>query len=147
VAGIAGFARALVLAAEECQAEARRLCALRERFEAGLRAAIENVRLNAAGFERLPNLSSVAFAGIDATEAVIRLDLEGVAVSAGSACASGSGQSSHVLAALNIPAWAKLGTVRFSFGKLTVQEDVEALVRMLPDVIAALRGEVRPNGY
>ncbi|MGB8203712.1 MAG: aminotransferase class V-fold PLP-dependent enzyme, partial [Candidatus Baltobacteraceae bacterium] len=124
----------------ELPGEVPRLSALRDRFEAGVSAAIGGVRLNGAGALRLPNVSSVAFAGTAASETVIGLDLEGVAVSAGSACAAGSTQPSHVLAALDVPLWAKTGTVRFSFGKLTREEDVEALVRMLPRVIAALRG-------
>ncbi|MFY9779780.1 MAG: cysteine desulfurase family protein [Candidatus Baltobacteraceae bacterium] len=140
VAGIVGFARALELSVAELPGEVPRLSALRDRFEAGVSAAIGGVRLNGAGALRLPNVSSVAFAGTAASETVIGLDLEGVAVSAGSACAAGSTQPSHVLAALDVPLWAKTGTVRFSFGKLTREEDVEALVRMLPRVIAALRG-------
>ena len=141
IAGIAGFARAFELAVAELPAETARLTALRERFEAGVGRAIAGTRVNGAGAERLPNLSSLAFAGTEASEAVIRLDLEGVAVSAGSACAAGSLQPSHVLAALDVPSWVRTGTLRFSFGKLTAEEDVEALVRMLPGVIAALRGE------
>lgn len=141
VAGIAGFARAFELSAAELRGETERLRTLRDRFEAGVTGALAGVRVNAGEAERLPNVSSLAFLGTTAPEAVIRLDLEGVAVSAGSACAAGSAQPSHVLAALDIPSWARTGTVRFSFGKLTHEEDVEALVRMLPGVIAALRGE------
>ncbi len=141
VAGIAGFAVAFELAVAEFAGEAERLHALRERFETQVSAAIGGVRVNAAAAERLPNVSSLAFEGISALEAIIRLDLEGVAVSAGSACAAGASEPSHVLNALDVPRWARTGTVRFSFGKLTLEEDVEALTRMLPGVVAALRGE------
>ncbi|MBD5607202.1 MAG: cysteine desulfurase, partial [Candidatus Eremiobacteraeota bacterium] len=86
VAGVAGFARALDLAFAERPLEAARLALLRDRLETGLCAAIEDVRINASGALRLPNITSVAFAGIDSTELAIALDLAGVAVSAGSAC-------------------------------------------------------------
>jgi cysteine desulfurase len=141
VAGIAGLACALELSAAELPGEVERLRSLRDRFEAGVCAALAGVRINGGEAERLPNMSSLAFAGAAALETVIRLDLEGVAVSAGSACAAGSTQPSHVLAALDVPSWARTGTVRFSFGKLTEEQDVEALIRMLPGAIAALRGE------
>jgi len=62
-----------------------------------------------------------------------------VAVSAGSACAAGSTTPSHVLTALGLPAWAASGTIRFSFGKLTSEQDVETLLRMLPAAVAAVR--------
>jgi cysteine desulfurase len=112
---------------------------LRDRFEAGLAAAVPGTRINGSGAPRLPNVSSVGFAGVEAAAAVIRLDLEGVAVSAGSACAAGSNEPSHVLAAIGAPVWARSGTVRFSFGKLTDRADVESLLRALPGVVAALR--------
>jgi cysteine desulfurase len=141
VAGIAGLAFALDVAVRELPAEEERLRALRDRFESGL-ATIDGVRINAAGAPRLPNISSVAFEGADATALLARLDLEGVAVSAGSACAAGSTEPSHVLAALDVPGWVRTSTIRFSFGKLNVEEDVTTLSRMLPKVVAAVRESV-----
>jgi cysteine desulfurase len=138
VAGIVGFARALELAVAEMPAEVPRLAGLRDRFEAGV-TSLPGVRVNAAGAPRLPNVSSVAFEGVDAPTLLIRLDLEGVAASAGSACAAGSTEPSHVLAALDLPHWAKTGTVRFSFGKLTSGQDVERIVEMLPEILRAVR--------
>jgi cysteine desulfurase len=138
VAGIVGFARALELAVAEMPAEVPRLAGLQDRFEAGV-TSLPGVRVNAAGAPRLPNVSSVAFEGVDAPTLLIRLDLEGVAASAGSACAAGSTEPSHVLAALDLPHWAKTGTVRFSFGKLTSGQDVERIVEMLPEILRAVR--------
>ena len=138
VAGIVGFARALELAVAEMPAEVPRLAGLRDRFEAAV-TSLPGVRVNAAGAPRLPNVSSVAFEGVDAPTLLIRLDLEGVAASAGSACAAGSTEPSHVLAALDLPHWAKTGTVRFSFGKLTSGQDVERIVEMLPEILRAVR--------
>jgi cysteine desulfurase len=139
VAGIVGFARAFELATSELPAESARLRQLRDRFESELIAAIPGSRINAAGAPRLPNVASLAFEGIDAPTLLVRLDLAGVAVSAGSACAAGSTEASHVIAAIDAPAWAQQGTIRFSFGRLTSEQDVERLTRMLPGVIASVR--------
>jgi len=139
VAGIVGFARALELAVAELPREAPRLAMLRDRFEAVLGEQIAGIHINGAGAERLPNVSSIAFEGVDATTLLVRLDLDGVAVSAGSACAAGSTEPSHVIAAIGGPAWARTGTIRFSFGKLTSEQDVERLAKMLPEAVAAQR--------
>jgi cysteine desulfurase len=140
VAGIAGLATALELAVADLSQEAPRLVALRDEFETALRATVPGTRINAAGAERLPNISSVAFDGIDAAELLIRLDIEGVAVSTGSACAAGSSEPSHVLAAIGAPEWAARGTIRFSFGRSTSRQEVAALLAMLPWVIESVRG-------
>jgi cysteine desulfurase len=145
VAGIVGFARALELAVAEMPAEVPRLAGLRDRFEAAV-TSLPGVRVNAAGGARLSNVSSVAFEGVDAPTLLIRLDLEGVAASAGSACAAGSTEPSHVLAALDVPHWAKIGTIRFSFGKLTSEQDVERIVKMLPAILVAVRGNAPDLG-
>jgi cysteine desulfurase len=75
---------------------------------------------------------------------LVTLDLAGVAVSAGSACAAGSPEPSHVLDAIGAPAWARAGTLRFSFGKLTSREDVERLEAMLP-LLAVRLGVAYPD--
>jgi cysteine desulfurase len=76
---------------------------------------------------------------VDAPTLLVRLDLDGIAASAGSACAAGSIEPSHVIAALGAPAWVEAGTIRFSFGKLTQEEDVERLTSMLSRAVGALR--------
>jgi cysteine desulfurase len=138
VVGIVGSARALELAVAEMPAEAPRLERLRDRFEAAL-LPLAGVHVNGRGGPRLPNVSSLAFAGIDIPTFLVRLDLEGVAASAGSACAAGSAEPSHVMAALDVEPWVRLGTIRFSFGRLTREQDVERLVKMLPGVLGAVR--------
>jgi len=139
VAAAVGFASALELAVAEQPLESARLTALRDRFEATVLGRVAGSRVNAASAPRLPNVSSIAFAGVLAAELLIALDLAGAAVSAGSACASGAHEGSHVLAALDVPSWVKAGTLRFSFGKLTGEQDVERLARMVEDVVAAAR--------
>jgi len=145
VAGIVGFARAFELATGERAAEAARLAALRDRFEESVVANVPDVLVHAAAAERLPNLSSIAFAGTEASELLVALDLAGVAVSAGSACAAGAGEPSHVLAAIGAPPWAQVATLRFSFGKLTRRQDVERIAQTLGEVLRPMRdahGEV-----
>ncbi|MBD5634916.1 MAG: cysteine desulfurase, partial [Candidatus Eremiobacteraeota bacterium] len=140
VAGIVGFARALELAVAELPVEAPRVQRLRDRFESAILASIPDARANGAGAPRLPSVSSIAFGGIEAATLLVRLDLEGVALSAGSACAAGATTPSHVLEAIGAPAWAAEGTLRFSFGKLTSETDVERLVALLPRVVSQVRG-------
>jgi cysteine desulfurase len=142
VAGIVGFAKALELAVTDLEPEAARLRELRDRFEAGVLGTIPGARVNAAGAARLPNVSSLAFSGVDAQALLVRLDLEGVAVSLGSACAAGSSEPSHVLAALGGPEWIRRATVRFSFGRLTGRQEVNDLLAMLPGTIESVRDPV-----
>jgi cysteine desulfurase len=139
VAGAVGVACALDLARAEMPAETPRLARLRDRFEATIVERIPDVRINASTAERLPTIASVAFAGVDRATLLVRLDLAGVSLSAGSACAAGASEPSHVVAAIHPPAWVEASSVRFSFGKLTTEEDVERLITMLPEVVRALR--------
>jgi cysteine desulfurase len=146
VAAIVGFATAFDLAIAEREAEAARLRALRDRFEAGVLAAVPQSSINARGAARLPHISSVAFQGADAPTLVIRLDLEGIAVSAGSACAGGATEPSHVLRAIERPGSTACGTIRFSFGRLTGEQEVDAILAMLPGIVAAVRDETAVLG-
>ena len=139
VAGIAGLACALQLAVAERPVEAARLARLRDRFEAAVLRNVSGSRVNAAATERLPNVSSLAFAGVAATELLVALDLAGAAVSVGSACAAGSAERSHVLEAIDAPRWAQAGTIRVSFGKLTSEEDAIRLAQMIGGVVPSLR--------
>ncbi len=139
VAGIAGFSAAFQEACFELATEAVRVAALRARFEAALPARVPGIRINAATAPRAPHISSVAFDGVDAQALLAALDLAGVAVSAGSACASGSSRPSYVLTALGAPDWVRRGTLRFSFGKLTDEENVERLVQMVAEAAGTAR--------
>ncbi|MEO9171418.1 MAG: cysteine desulfurase family protein, partial [Candidatus Baltobacteraceae bacterium] len=140
LAGIVGFAAALDRAVTERPARASRVSALRERLENGLLERIADVRINGAGAPRLPNSCNVSFAGVDSESVLMRLDLEGVAVSAGSACTSGATEPSHVIAALGIePRWHE-GVIRFSLGAATTEDEIEFVLALVTRVIAGLRG-------
>jgi len=123
VPGIAGFGAAVAAAQATLASETARLAALRDRLEAGLRGAgattIFGLHAN-----RLPNTTLFAASGLRAETAVIAFDLEGIAVSSGSACSSGKVQPSHVLKAMEVPGDLVLGAIRLSTGYLTTDADV-----------------------
>ena len=140
VAGIVGLAAALERAVAGTRERAPQIAALRDRLEAGICARTSDVRINGAHAQRLPNNSNVSFAGIDSESLLMRFDLEGIAVSAGSACTSGALEPSHVIAALNTdPRWHQ-GVIRFSLGEATTEEEIDRVLELMPSMIAELRG-------
>jgi cysteine desulfurase len=141
VLGIVGMARGLELAMHERTESARRVSDLRDRLEGGLKAVVEGVRVNAAGAPRLPNVANVSFRGVSSDALLLRFDLSGLAVSAGSACTSGVLEPSHVLAALGIePDW-QMGAIRFSLGPGTTETEIDRVLGLVPGAIAAVRVE------
>jgi cysteine desulfurase len=139
VAAIVGAARALELATAERAAEAERLRGLRDSLERGVLAASPCAVVVAAGSDRLPGLLSVAFPGTTSDALVMGFDLAGVAVSAGSACAAGAIEPSHVARAIGLPPHLAAATVRFSFGSTTTSEEIERLLTIVPAVVASQR--------
>ena len=135
IAGIAGLARALALAEAERPATALRVGRLRDRLEAALLAVQPSVRVLAHDAARLPHIASVAVAGIPSDALVIGLDLEGVSASAGSACAAGSLEPSHVVAALRVAAAYTMGVLRFSLGRGTTEAEIDRAAATLDAVI------------
>ena len=136
------MARALELAQLERPEQSRRVAALRDRLEAGILATIPDVRVNGAE-PRLPSILNVSFAGADSAALLIALDLAGIAVSAGSACTSGSLEPSHVLAALGVERRWQRGAIRFSLGMATTPAEIEHVFGALPGLVADVR---RPTG-
>lgn len=139
VAGIAGFAVALELARSEREATVARVTALRDRLEAGITRLVPAVRVNAAEGQRIAGLSSTAFADAPATAVLIRLDLEGIAASAGSACAAGSLEPSHVVAGLGLPPQYRSGVIRWSLGRATTAAEIDRVLVILPQLVAQVR--------
>lgn len=129
---IVGMGQALQLACENMAAENARLEALRNHFEEGILARIPHARINGMRNHRLPGTLHVTFPDADTNMLLMRLDLEGIAASAGSACAAGAMERSHVIQAMRVPEGAD---VRFSLGMENTQEDilktVDALCRIL----------------
>ncbi len=129
------YAEALALALELAQAEqessAARLGALRDTFEREVLARIPDVTVNGAGAPRVPNTSNLYFHGADGEALLIALDLEGICVSSGAACASGTLTPSHVLTAMGLTPAQAHGSLRFSMGPGTTEAEVERVVEAL----------------
>jgi len=139
VAGAVGLAVAVALAVDEQEATSVRLRALRDALERGLADAIPGIRINGSDAPRAPHITSVGIDGVRDGEAILMgLDLEGVAASGGSACQSGTGRSSHVIAAL-YGADDPLTTVRFSFGRTSEPADIQRAIEVTTQVVERLR--------
>jgi cysteine desulfurase len=128
VAAIAGFGAAAEAASARLAVDASRMAALRDRLEAGLRAATPDAVIFAAGVDRLPNTTLVALSGIKAETALIAFDLNGFALSSGSACSSGKVAASHVLAAMGVEPTLARAAIRISLGATTSESEVESLL-------------------
>ncbi len=139
VAGAAGFGRAAEWVIEESAAEAARQAALRDRLEQGILARVEGAHINGEGAPRVGNTSNIRFDGIDSEPLLIALDLKGFAVSSGSACSSGATEPSHVLAAIGLTREQARSSVRFSLGRSNTQEQVDALIDAVVQVVSRLR--------
>jgi cysteine desulfurase len=141
VAGIAGFGAAAAAARTGLASGRSRMAALRDRLEAGLKAASSQIVIFGAQSERLPNTTLFAVAGMKAETAVIAFDLAGVAVSAGAACSSGKVQPSHVLAAMGVPPQLAGAAVRVSLGPSTTESEVERCIEAWIKVSGSLLRE------
>lgn len=134
-----GFGAACARAADRHAAESVRVGMLAARLADELRGRVEGVNLTVGGAPRLPNTLHVCFDGVDAATLVARLDLDGLEVSAGSACASGMTHASHVLQAMRLPARLIAGAVRLSLGYETTEAEVERAVELLQAAVPACR--------
>ena len=143
VAGIVGLGAAIRLASARLSSEAARLASLRDRLEAGLLARVPGARIHAASGSRLPTATSALFPGTEAETLLAALDLDGIAVSAGSACHAGTTSPSRVLLALGLSPAESRATLRFSFGRGSREEDVDRLLEAVPRAVARARETVR----
>ena len=119
--------------------ERESLTALRNRLETMIIDSIEGVKVNGHPTERLPGTLNLSFTGIEGESIVLSLDLKGVAVSSGSACASGSIYASHVLEAMGIDPALAQGSIRFSLGKDNKEEDIDYVLSILPEIVTRIR--------
>jgi len=139
VPAIAGFGTAALLAAGKLTAESVRLAALRDRLEAGILRSVPGTAVNGTVRPRVPNTTNISFDRVEAESLLIALDLEGVAVSTGSACSSGTLEPSHVLKAMGLPAHRTQNSLRFSLGLYSTDEEVDFVVGVLPRLVEKLR--------
>jgi cysteine desulfurase len=139
VALAVGMARACDLAAAGMERYAALVEPLRHRLEKTLVSMHPGAVIHGTGASRLPNTTSIRFAGLRGDELVIRLDLEGFAASIGSTCASGTHRPSHVLLAMGMSETEAGSTVRFSLGRGNGPDDLDLLERKMPQILAQLR--------
>jgi len=139
VAGIVGLGKAAELARLALHEDALRIASLRDRLERGLLGRVPDSRANGSAAPRTPNTSNVTFAGIEGEALVIALDLRGLACSTGAACSSGALEPSHVLTAIGLRASEARASVRFSLGRRTTVQEIEAALEIVPPAVAQLR--------
>ena len=139
VPAVVGMGVAARLAAAKMRDEAARVAALRDRLEEGILRGVPGTAVNGARASRVPNTTNISFERVEAESLLIALDLEGVAVSTGSACSSGTLEPSHVLRAMGFPTHRTQNSLRFSLGLFSNQEEVDRVVELLPRLVEKLR--------
>ncbi len=139
VPGIVGLGKAAALAVARLAEDAGRIAGLRDHLERTVLATIPGCFVLGDGANRVPGTSALAFEGADSEEVLFRLNKVGIAASAGSACASGNIEPSHVLKAMRVPYGAAMGALRFSLSRETTRADINHLLTVLPEIVAASR--------
>ncbi|HEX2456810.1 MAG TPA: cysteine desulfurase family protein [Vicinamibacterales bacterium] len=143
VPGLAGLGAAAQLAASKREPEGRRLARLRDRLEQEILARVSGTVVNGARDPRVPNTTNISFDGTEAESLLIALDLEGVAVSTGSACSSGTLEPSHVLKAMGLPTHRTQNSIRISLGAGNSDADVDYFLERISGVVEKLRSLTR----
>ena len=139
VPSIVAMGAAAEIVEEQLDVESVRLRELRERFEDGLAERIDDFQMNGDRQSRLPNISNVSFRRIEGEGLLINLDMQGIAVSTGSACSSGSLEPSPVIRAIGRSDELARGAIRFSFGRMNSEDEIDRLLEQLPKSVNALR--------
>ncbi len=139
VAGIVALGVAMRIAAARRERDLARMTALRDRLISGVRVRIPNAILTGHPTRRLPNNASFCFPGTQGESLIVALDLEGISVSSGSACTSGSTEPSHVLKAIGLDREVAQGSLRITVGRDTTEADVDRLLDVLPRIVERLR--------
>jgi cysteine desulfurase len=139
VPAITGLQVAADLALGKMEKESPRLAALRDRLETQILSTVAGTARNGPADGRVPNTTNISFDGIEAESLLIALDLEGVAVSTGSACSSGTLEPSHVLKAMGFPLHRTQNSIRFSLGASNTEEEIDRVAALLPGIVQRLR--------
>lgn len=139
VPGIVGLGEASLLAKKEISSDMDAIKGLRDYLYDGLKSRVEYVSLNGHPEKRLPNTLNVGFKYLEGESIILNLDMEGVAVSTGSACTSGSLEPSHVLTAMKVDPADTQGSIRFSLSRFNTKEEMDYVLEVLPPIIKRLR--------
>jgi cysteine desulfurase len=143
VPALAGLGVAATVARRKLDVESPRLAALRNRLEREVLARVPQTAVNGALDRRVPNTTNISFEGVEAESLLIALDLEGIAVSTGSACSSGTLEPSHVLRAMGLPTHRTQNSIRISLGAGNTDEEIDYFLQKLPRVVEKLRALTR----
>ena len=143
VPALVGLGVAARLAVAKIDSEARRVSSLRDRLEEGILRGVTGTAVNGSRTSRVPNTTNISFDRVEAESLLIALDLEGVAVSTGSACSSGTLEPSHVLRAMGFGSHRAQNSLRFSLGLFSTQEEVDRVIGVLPGLVEKLRSLTR----
>ncbi|MBM3183204.1 MAG: cysteine desulfurase NifS [Chloroflexi bacterium] len=139
VPGIVGLGKATEIAHQQRDTEAVRITTLRNRLLDGILNKIEDTRLNGHPVLRLPNNINILVNYVEGEAMLLLLDQEGICVSTGSACSSSDLGPSHVLMALGLSPYEAHGSLRFTLGKWTTDEDIDYVLEVFPPIVARLR--------
>jgi len=139
VASIVGLGRACQLAGEKMTEENTKVKALRDRLEEGLMTKIPKSMLNGHKESRLPNTTNISFEYVEGEAILLHMNEHNICASSGSACTSGSLEPSHVLRAMGVPFTAAHGSIRFSLSIYNTEEEIDYVVKVMPQIIASLR--------
>lgn len=139
VPNVVAFGTACEIAAEEMEEDTARIRTLRDELENAIAEQIPDIQFNGDRSARLPNIANVSFSSIEGEGLLINLDMQGIAVSTGSACSSGTLEPSPVIRALGRDDELSRGAIRFSFGRFNSKEDLDALLSVLPPSVENIR--------
>ncbi len=139
VAGAVGFGKAIELNSRDMQYKDKKLFELSSYFIKKVEYEIPDIKINGNQLQKANSIVSVTFDGVEGENLIMLLDLKGIAVSTGSACASGSLEKSHVLKAIGLSDEQVRGTVRFSFDTSVTKDDIDYTVRVLAEEVEKLR--------
>jgi len=143
VPGIVGFGKACEIVKKDMKSGSKYLAGLRDSLHQKLAGSIPQTTLNGHPTKRLPTTLNIGIECVEGESIMINLDLQGVAISTGSACSSGTLEPSHVLTAMGVPHEKVHGSLRFSFGKMNTEEDVNYVAEILPPIVKKIR-EISP---
>ncbi len=143
VPALVGMGVAARLAMDALDEYQRRMGALRDRLEGGIIRGVPHTEVNGGSGERVPNTTNISFERVEAESLLIALDLEGIAVSTGSACSSGTLEPSHVLKAMGLGAARAQSSLRFSLGAANTEAEIDRVVSVLPGLVQKLRALTR----
>lgn len=139
VPGIVGLGKACELAVVEMEEEEVRIKRLRDKLWEGVSLQVPDVKLNGHPEKRLFNTLNICVYYVEGESLLLHLDLNGICASSGSACTSGTLEPSHVLLAMSIPPEIAQGSLRFSLGRFTKDEEIERVIEVLPGIVEKLR--------